>query len=192
MSPSAFGSSGSRTSRSRACLLAANHKSYLDPLAVGCPLRRELRYFAKKELFRIPIFGTMVRIAGAIPVDRRGFDRAAIHEALGILRGGQGMLVFPEGTRIRRPALAVPKDGVAMLAIQADVPVIPVWVGHTWEPRRTLFRRIPVEVRYGAALRFPAGGTAAEKRARYPEVSRAIMEAIAGLASEPVAVEPAP
>src|SRR5690606_4384817 len=61
------------------CLLAANHKSYLDPLAAGSPLPREIHYFAKRELFRIPILGPMIRAVGGIPVDRHSFDRQAIH-----------------------------------------------------------------------------------------------------------------
>jgi 1-acyl-sn-glycerol-3-phosphate acyltransferase len=172
-----------------ACLLAANHKSYLDPLAVGCPLRREIRYFAKRELFRVPVLGPMIRSVGGIPIDRHAFDRQAIHRALETLRDGQGLLLFPEGTRIRRSSLGPPKEGVAMLALQADVPVIPVWVGHTWEPRRGLFHRIPVEVRYGAPIRFPSPASGAERRARYREVASAVMEAIARTAPDPLEVE---
>lgn len=173
-----------------ACLLAANHKSYLDPLAVGAPLKREIHYFAKRELFQVPILGPMIRAVGGIPVDRHSFDRQAIHQALDALRAGRGMLLFPEGTRIRKPALAAPKEGVAMLALGADAPVIPVWVGHTWEPRRGLFRRIPVLVRYGAPIRFPAPAAGHERRALYRSVSMEVMEAIARLAPEPVRIDP--
>jgi 1-acyl-sn-glycerol-3-phosphate acyltransferase len=172
------------------CLLAANHKSYLDPLAVGAPLRREIHYFAKRELFKVPILGPLIRSVGGIPVDRHAFDRKAIHRAQEALRGGSGMLLFPEGTRIRRATLAEPKEGVAMLALGADVPVIPVWVGHTWEPRRTLFRRIPVLVRYGPPIRFSVGARGG-RRELYRTVSREVMEAIARLSPEPIRIEAA-
>jgi len=171
------------------CLLAANHKSYLDPLAAGSPLPREIHYFAKRELFRIPILGPMIRAVGGIPVDRHSFDRQAIHRALEVLRAGHGMLLFPEGTRIRRPTLGFPKEGVAMLALQAEVPVIPVWIGHTWEPRRSAFRRIPVLVRYGTPIRFPAPASGRERRALYGAVSLQVMEAIARLSPEPIEIE---
>jgi 1-acyl-sn-glycerol-3-phosphate acyltransferase len=172
------------------CLLAANHKSYLDPLAAGAPLRREIHYFAKRELFSVPILGPMIRAVGGIPVDRHSFDRQAIHRALEVLRAGHGMLLFPEGTRIRRPSLASPKEGVAMLALQADVPVIPVWIGHTWEPRRSLFRRIPVLVRYGTPIHFSAPSSGRERRALYSAVSLEVMEAIARTAPDPIPIEP--
>jgi len=164
-----------------ACILAANHKSYLDPPAVGCCLEREIRYFAKKELFDIPVISTIIRDCGAFPVNRGSFDKTTFRNSIKLLRAGQALLLFPEGTRIRRKEFGKPKEGVSMLALQANVPVIPVWVGHTWEPRRGLFRRIPIRVRFGNALNFTALSPDQDRRERYREVAEAIMSAIAQL-----------
>jgi len=163
--------------RTGAFLLAANHKSYVDPPLIGACLPREIRYFAKKELFSVPVLGPMIRHFGAVPVDRAAFDRRAIETALHALRNGHGLLVFPEGTRIRRPGLAAPREGIGMLAARTGLPVIPARISGSWEPRRRLWRRIPIVVRFGPPLALattalaprpaaapassPTGGTAA-------------------------------
>jgi hypothetical protein len=71
-----------------------------------------------------------------------------------------------------------------MIAAQARVPVIPVWVGNTFEPRRTLFRRIPIEVRFGTPIEFESEGPPTDRRERYAEMTRRIMLEIARLGGE--------
>ena len=167
-----------------ACLLAANHKSYLDPLVIGAAVSRPICYFAKKQLFRIPLFGPLIHSLGAIPVDREGFSRDGVETALGILQRGEVLVVFPEGTRIRRPGLAAPKVGIGLLALRTGTPVVPVHIAGTWEPRRSWRRRMPVTVRLGPPLVFPRLPAGPEARARYPEIAEAVMEAIAALAPQ--------
>jgi 1-acyl-sn-glycerol-3-phosphate acyltransferase len=166
------------------CLFAANHKSYLDPPLLGAAAPREISYFAKKELFRIPLFGPMIRGYGAIPIDRAGFDRQGIEQALEVLERGGALLVFPEGTRIRRSGFGEPKVGIGLLALRSGAPVVPVHLASTWEPRRRGLRRIPVRVRFGAPLRFERTASGPVARARYHEVALIVMAAIAAL-SEP-------
>ena len=100
-----------------------------------------------------------------------------------ILAGGEALLVFPEGTRIRRPGLGDAKEGIALLASQSGVPVVPVWVGHTYEPRRGIFRRIPIEVRFGPPIDFGDGSGSGEgdRRQRYAAMTAQVMAAIAEL-----------
>ncbi len=166
-----------------ACLLAANHKSYLDPPAVGSGLRREIRYFAKRELFSIPIFGPMIRHFGSIPVDRDAFDRKQLAKALEVLRSDQALLVFPEGTRILREGFGDAKVGVGLLALSTGVPVVPVHIRSSYEPRRSLFRRIPIVVRFGPPIRF-SEGESESRRERYQEITDQVMAAIAALEKE--------
>lgn len=173
-----------RIPKEGAFLLAANHKSYLDPPMVGAALPREVCYFAKKQLFGIPIFSRVIRMYGAIPVDREGFDRKGVSQALEILERGEGLLVFPEGTRIRRSGLAEPKEGISLLALRSGAPVVPALILSTWEPRRSIFRRIPIRVRFGSPLHFGKVAPGPGARARYPEVARRVMEAIRALAEE--------
>ncbi len=166
-------------------LLAANHKSYLDPPLVGATLPREMRYFAKKELFVVPLFGSLIRWYGAVPVHRSGFDRRAVETALEILKRGEGLLVFPEGTRIRRSGWGEPKTGVGMLAVRSGAPVIPVLLRSTWEPERSLVRRIPLRIRYGRPLRFPPAGPGPGGRRLYEEAAAAIMATIEAMDQAP-------
>jgi 1-acyl-sn-glycerol-3-phosphate acyltransferase len=162
-------------------LLASSHKSYLDPLVVGAALPRELRYFSKRELFANPFFGWLIRSFGAVPVERVGADRRALTLALKILEQGEGLIVFPEGTRIRRPGVAEAKPGIGMLAVRSGVPVIPCWAGSTWDPHRSLLRRVPVHVRFGPPLVFAAPTEPAEARRAYEGAAAEIMAAIASL-----------
>jgi 1-acyl-sn-glycerol-3-phosphate acyltransferase len=170
--------------REGAFLVAASHKSNLDPLLVGASLPRELRYFAKRELFVNPMLGRLIRAYGAMPVDRAGADRRALTTALEILSSGQGLLIFPEGTRIRRPGVGEAKPGIGMLAIRSGAPVIPAWAGSTWNPRRSLLRRKPVRILFGAPLHFSSPADAGAARQAYEDATAVIMGAIARLGSD--------
>ena len=108
-------------------LLAANHRSFLDPFLIGTCLRRPVYYFAKRELFEKRWQAWLLSALGAFPVDRGAGDRAAMDTAREILRRGDCVVVFPEGTRIRTGPLAAPRRGIGRLALEAGVPVVPPW-----------------------------------------------------------------
>lgn len=80
-------------------LLCGNHTSLLDPMTMGIKLKRKVNYMAKAELFNIPVLGQLVRQLGAFPVKRGGVSKESIKTALNLLRSGQVMGIFPEGTR---------------------------------------------------------------------------------------------
>ena len=176
--------------REGAVLLAANHTSYLDPPLLGACLPREMRYFAKKQLFEILGFGALIRSYGAVPVDRDASDRRGLQVALQILRSGEGLMIFPEGHRIRRPGLARPKDGVGLLALSTSTPVVPAYIQGTWEPRRTPVRRLPVRIRLGPALHFEVPGSPAARRKAYGAAAARVMSEIGRLGVELGALDP--
>lgn len=142
-----------RVPRQGALLLAANHKSYLDPPLVGAVLPREIHYLTKRELFGVPLFGAWLRAHNAIPLDRSGFDRAAVETVLERLARGQAVLVFPEGTRVRRPGFGRPREGIAWLAARARIPIVPIYLRGTWGPERRWFRPGGITIRFGEPLR---------------------------------------
>lgn len=110
-------------------IFAANHKSYLDPIIVGIPLYpRKLNFMAKSELWGIPILAQLITALGAYPVKRGKFDRRAIAGTIDILKGGGNVLMFPEGTRIRRPGLGAAFKGVASISMKSGAPVVPVGI----------------------------------------------------------------
>lgn len=117
-----------------AAILAANHASYWDPPVIGCATVRRVHYMAKEELFAIPILGWVITRLGAFPVKRGTADRAALRCAAGLLRAGQVVGIFPEGTRIRTGRLGAPNPGLAVIAALSGAPVIPTAVGGTYRP----------------------------------------------------------
>jgi glycerol-3-phosphate dehydrogenase (NAD(P)+) len=137
-------------------IIAANHRSFLDPFVIACMARRPMYYVAKKELFAKPWQGWILNALGAFPVDRGGSDEQMVQTAEAILRRGDIVLIFPEGTRIRPGALGKPKRGVGRLALETGAPVVPVAVIGTEAIRRGWrIRPHKVRIRAGRALRFP-------------------------------------
>lgn len=107
-------------------IVAANHTSNIDPLVVGCALDRKISYLAKEELFRIPVLAWICRHLEAFPIKRGAGDRGAIRESLKILASGRLFGIFPEGTRSKNGQLQEGKSGAAMIALKANVPILPV------------------------------------------------------------------
>ena len=104
-------------------IIAANHRSFLDPFVIATMARRPMYYVAKKELFARPWQAWFLNALGAFPVDRGGSDERMIQTAEAILRRGDIVLIFPEGTRIRPGGLGKPKRGVGRLALETGAPV---------------------------------------------------------------------
>jgi glycerol-3-phosphate dehydrogenase (NAD(P)+) len=142
--------------RSGPLLLASNHRSFLDPFVIGMLVRRPVYYVAKRELFEKRWQAWILSALGAFPVDRGAGDAEAIATARSILQRGDCVVVFPEGTRVRRGALGAPRRGVGRLALETGAPVIPVAVMGTEHVRRGWrIRPRKVRVRAGRPLRFP-------------------------------------
>ncbi len=139
-------------------IVAANHRSFLDPFVVGAclPWRRPMNYMAKVELFERRWQGWVLSRLGAFPVRRGESDEESMLTARMIAERGGAVCVFPEGTRIRRGTLANPKRGVGRLALQTGAKVIPTAVLGTEHVRRGWrIRPRKCKVRLGPAMTFP-------------------------------------
>jgi 1-acyl-sn-glycerol-3-phosphate acyltransferase len=110
-----------------------NHQSNFDPVLIYARLGKHLRFIAKRELFRIPFFGGALRATGMIPVDRSGSerDKEAIGRAVELVRTRVSILSFAEGTRDPQGTLRPFKKGASVLALQAQVPLVPLAVAGT-------------------------------------------------------------
>jgi glycerol-3-phosphate dehydrogenase (NAD(P)+) len=137
-------------------ILAANHRSFLDPFAIGCCNPRPIYFVAKEELFRNPLVGWFLNCMGAFPVRRGHSDEESVQTSLALLESGQAVVIFPEGTRIRSGSLAQPKRGVGRLALQSGAPVAPIAITGS-EHARVGWRIKPVRVhvRVGPPLTYP-------------------------------------
>jgi len=114
--------------RNRPFIFAANHQSQFDIFLLQGYLGLDFRWLAKKELFRIPIWGRSMRMTGYIPVDR-SHGRAAmqsLEEAAARIAAGTSVIIFPEGTRSIDGRLQPFKSGTMLLAIKSKVPLVPV------------------------------------------------------------------
>src|SRR3954453_24073663 len=96
-------------------ILAANHRSFLDPFLIGCLIRRPVYFVAKRELFDKRWQGWLLNGLGAFPIKRGESDEESLATARGVLERGAVLVIFPEGTRIRKGPLGRPKRGVGRL-----------------------------------------------------------------------------
>jgi 1-acyl-sn-glycerol-3-phosphate acyltransferase len=137
-------------------VIVPNHKSFWDPFFVAVALRRPVHFMGKAEHFDGPLARVFLRL-GAFPVRRGESDAEALETARAILRRGDALALFPEGTRVRSEGLGTPKRGAARLAIEAGAPLVPTTITGTEKRRWPLPRRIRVV--FGTAV--PVAGLSA-------------------------------
>lgn len=109
-------------------IVAPNHTSYLDPIWVSIPIRRQLRYMTWEKFFAFPLLGPVIRGLGAFPVRVEKGDRRAMRHSIEHLKEGGGLMIFPEGARTRTGEMAKFKPGVIQLAVASGAPIVPVTI----------------------------------------------------------------
>ena len=124
-------------------ILASNHQSFFDPALLALGSNRQLRFFARRTLFKNPMFAGLIRFSGAIEFGRDGVDTAGIRNMVDLLKQGEMMVMFPEGTRTHDGSIGKVKPGVGMIARRADVPVVPAVIDGAFRawPRSKRFPR---------------------------------------------------
>jgi 1-acyl-sn-glycerol-3-phosphate acyltransferase len=134
-------------------VLAANHTSNFDPWPLGIPFlpRRQLRFMAKSELFN-PVLAPILRAGGAFKVRRGEGDLEAMRTAIELVKQGEIVVMFPEGTRqtkgLRKKHTSRPHTGAARIALAADAPLVPAAIAGT----DRLSRLGPLRVAYGEPI----------------------------------------
>ena len=125
-----------------AAMLCCNHTGITDPFwaIVVARLDRLPRTMAKKEIFKRPFFNWLYRKIGGFPVDREHTDVAAVKTAMQALRAEERVLIFPEGTRVKKGMKSEPHTGAMLIATRMKVPVVPIYV----TAHRHLFCRVDV------------------------------------------------
>lgn len=158
-------------------IIASNHVSNNDPPVVGITFKGKYTFMAKQELFEInPLFTWLIKRLGAFPVKRGAKDNSAIERALESLKEGRIFVIFPEGTRSKDGKLGHAKSGVTLIAAQAKVPVVPVFIRYG---RKKFRRNIYISIgRTIPAERFDVDYT---DRKLLKEVSATIMDEIGKL-----------
>jgi len=142
---------------SGAVVFCANHQSNIDPPVLFQALHPRLRVLYKAELSKLPLLGRAMQVGGFVPVERRNREQsfASIARGAESLRAGHSFLIFPEGTRSRSDALLPFKKGGFIMAIQAQVPIVPVAVTGGRAAMRKgspVVRPVTIQVRIGPAV----------------------------------------
>jgi 1-acyl-sn-glycerol-3-phosphate acyltransferase len=164
-----------------ACVLAVNHLSMAEGPLYTTVLKRRPIALVNSRLQQNRILHWFVSDMGqAIYVTRDQLNEESLQRALAVLNAGGMLVVAPEGTRSKAGGLLPGKPGVAWLATQIDVPVVPLvaWGQEKWRQRGKHLGRIPIHVRAGAPLRFPQGLPAPGTLQRYTDQIMAQLAAL--------------
>ena len=135
-----------KVDNNKAYIFMANHLSLLDGPLLFWLIPQSISVILKKEIFRIPIIGQGMQVAGFIPVDRRrmkGGKKSIAEAARQVRENGLSFLIFPEGTRSRDGRLQSFKRGGFFLALDSQAPIVPISIQGTYElmPRRSFFAK---------------------------------------------------
>ena len=166
-------------------ILASNHLSFLDPPALGVACPRPLNYLAREDLFDIPILGRLLRRVGAIPL---AMDKppspGTVKETIRRLKKGEGLVIFPEGTRSRDGRLQQGWPGIGLIALKTGVPIVPVCLKGTEKalPRDAKFIRCKkVSLCFGEKIEAGAISSSENRKDEYRKISQIVMREIARL-----------
>jgi 1-acyl-sn-glycerol-3-phosphate acyltransferase len=111
-------------------VMCANHIAIRDVILLGAACPRQIKFVAKKEIFKVPIIGSLVKWLGAIKLDRSGADIAAIKASIKHVEDGDIVAIFPQGHRYpgKNPATTPKKNGAALIAYRSGGDVLPVCI----------------------------------------------------------------
>lgn len=134
-------------------IVASNHTAFSDVLVISAAARRQVRYMAKKELFRIPLLAPLIKALGAYPVNRGGPDVSSIKRTIELIEAGELIGIFPQGHRYggQDPRTTEVKAGVGMIAYRTKAAVVPVFLDSK-RGKTGMFRKNIVT--FGTPLRF--------------------------------------
>jgi 1-acyl-sn-glycerol-3-phosphate acyltransferase len=171
-----------------AFILAPSHRSMLDIPVVGVISTRRVHFMGKAPLFRVPVLGTVFRLLGGFPVERDGSDVGPVRESLRILKVGEPLVVYPEGTRQRGREIAALQSGAAYLAVKVAAPIVPVGIAGAEETFRSRSGRLPgfgrIVVVVGEPIFPPARSGSVVKRSEVDELSATLHVRLQALLDE--------
>jgi 1-acyl-sn-glycerol-3-phosphate acyltransferase len=166
-------------------IVASNQISYMDPPLIGAAAVRELHYLGKEELFRQPLLGPLIRAFNGIPIRRGMADLSGLARAIEVLKNGDALVMFPEGSRMRDGELHPARPGVGMLAVGGNAKIVPCFISGSDRPNQWFLRGVKLRVSFGPARTWQelAGDLADQPpgRAMYQGIADGVMRDIATL-----------
>lgn len=161
-------------------IVACNHITLADPVALAMVIKKPVHYMAKAELFEVPVLKQLVTLLGAIPVNRQKPELSTIKRCIQVLKQGGVLGMFPQGTRVREEDAAGARSGVAMIAAKAKAGILPVFITAKNNRLRPL-RRTTVVV--GEFIPFD-GMDFSNGSQSYADISGMVIETILRLSGE--------
>lgn len=160
-------------------IICPNHTSNADPVLLAITLKRQIYFMAKAELFKCKILSKIFRTVGAFPVERGKGDTSAITTAEKILKNGEQLGIFIEGTRSKTNEFLRPKTGCAMIAYKSDSPIIPICITGKSEHKVKLLQKNVISI--GKPIYISQLNITEGSGREFRDASRFIMENIKNL-----------
>jgi len=168
-------------------ILAVNHSSYFDPPLAGICSRRDVYYLARKTILQWPILGPLFPDMNVIPVDRDGADRTALKTIVRKIREGNGVVLFPEGTRSKNGSLQAARPGLGLIIAKTLCPVLPMRIfgaANAFPRDAKIPRPVRIITVIGNPLYFSEADTLPASKETYLQISQRVMDAIGALQYE--------
>lgn len=157
-------------------IICANHPALRDPIFIAESFDRQLTFMAKKELFKFKPFAALIKALGAFPVDRQNGDIAAVKTAIKLLRSGNALLIFPQGTRSQKSDNTPGKQGAVRLAILTGAKILPVGITE----KNHIFKK--AKVTFGKPMDYSEYKKQHLEEADYEKLTKELMDIIYSLA----------
>jgi len=164
-------------------VICANHISNLDPFIIGACFKRQVRYMAKSELFKIPLVGSVVKAFGAFSVDRKSSDVGAIKTGIQLVVGGELLGIFPQGTRYPKtdPRETKIRHGVGMIALKTKSNILPVAIS---TKKRKISPFCQVTLIIGEPICYDSLSVTAENLDEYKRVTQVAFDIVCNMLEE--------
>ena len=168
-------------------ILAMNHQSYLDPPLAGIACDRAIYFLARRTLLDAPLLGWLLPKLNVVPVNQNGVDRSAIKTLIRVLKAGNAVLVFPEGSRTLDGNLQPAEPGLGLVIAKTLAPVVPMRI---FGAREALPRGggglhfVPITIVIGEPIFFSADDLGPPGKNLYQRLGQRVMDAIAALCLE--------
>ena len=168
-----------------AFIAASNHIAYADPVVIGSIIKREIGFMAKAELFKTKIMRKLLAKLNAFPIHRGKSDIGSFKTSINILSGlKMPLLVFPEGTRILTGKLGQPKRGVAFIASQTKVPILPIYIENSDSLLQCALFMRRIKIRIGGLIEYSEYQDLVSHSSKYMAFSQLVMAKIQSLKDE--------
>jgi len=165
-------------------IVCGNHVSATDAIALCYAFRKnQVKFMAKKELFKVPVLAPLIKVLGAFPIDRGGNDVGAVKKAVKIVEEGGCLGIFPQGHRYpgENPRDTKTKNGMALIATRAKADIVPVYIWRK-KNRFKLFRRTYIII--GDMIKYEDLAYDSEANGEYARITDIVFDKICTLGED--------